>query len=80
MSAGRPTRRTGIWDGVPVVVGHLVEQVVADDADVVDQHGRRAQLAGHPADRGLDLLGVGHVRAHRQRLTPAAATLSTVDL
>jgi hypothetical protein len=54
-------------DRVPVVVGHLEQQVVADHAGVVHQHGGLAQLGGHPLDRGQDLGAVAHVGAHRER-------------
>src|SRR5690348_6774062 len=52
---------------VPVVVGHLEQQVVADHAGVVHQHGRLAQFGGHPLDRGPDLVAVAHVGTHRER-------------
>ena len=51
---------------VPVDGGHLEEQVVADDAGVVDQDGRLAQLGGDSLDRGLDRLLVGDVDADRE--------------
>ena len=57
-------------DGVPVVVAHLEQQVVAGDAGVVDQHGGRAELGGHPLDGGRDLLGVRHVGADGERADP----------
>ena len=50
-----------VHDGVPVGLGHLEDQVVADDARVVDEHDGRAELVGHPGDAGLDLRGVGDV-------------------
>src|SRR6201996_8653857 len=50
-----------VQHGVPVVVGHLEQQVVAEQAGVVDQHGGGAQLAGRPADRRLDLVGLADV-------------------
>jgi hypothetical protein len=41
-------------DQVPVVVGHLEQQVVAGDAGVVDQDVDAAELLDDPVDRGLD--------------------------
>jgi len=49
-----------IEDGVPVVVGHLEQEVVADDTGVVDQHRRRAQLIGDSDHRRRHLFRVGH--------------------
>jgi hypothetical protein len=54
-------------DGVPLVVGHLEEQVVADDAGVVHQYRRRSELVGDPGDRRRHLLGVGDVGPRAQR-------------
>ena len=48
---------------VPVVVGHLEQQVVAEHAGVVDQHRGRAELGHDLVDRGLDLVGLAHVGA-----------------
>jgi hypothetical protein len=52
---------------VPVVLGHLEEQVVAEHARVVDQHGGRAELGGDLRDRGLDLIGLADVGAGGDR-------------
>ena len=38
-------------DCVPVVLGHLEQQVVAGDPGVVDEHGRAAQPLGQPRHR-----------------------------
>src|SRR6266540_1502891 len=51
---------------VPVLVGHLEQQVVPGDPGVVDQYGRRPQLGGDAFHRGVDRLGVAHVRADRE--------------
>ena len=67
-----------VHHGVPVVLGHLEDQVVADDAGVVDEHDRRPELVGDPGDAGLDLRGIRDVDAHadgaghRRRGSPAA--------
>jgi len=50
---------------VPVVLGHLEQQVVPDDPGVVDQDHRRAEFRGDLAHRGRHLFGVAHVGAHR---------------
>jgi hypothetical protein len=50
-------------DGVPVGVAHLEQQVVAGDAGVVHQHGRRAERVGDLRDGGLHRVGVADVRA-----------------
>src|SRR4051794_14920425 len=47
--------------GVPVVVGHLEEHVVADDPGVVDQHRGAAEPVGDALHGGGDLLAVGDV-------------------
>ena len=49
--------------GVPVVDGHLVQHVVADDAGVVHQDGGCAELRGDPVDSRSHLGLIGHVRA-----------------
>ena len=54
-------------DRVPVVVGHLEQQVVAQDAGVVDQHDRRAELVGDPGHGGVD-----RRRGRRRRRRPRA--------
>ena len=51
-----------VHDRVPVGLGHLEQQVVAGDAGVVDQHGRRAELGGDP---------------RRRRPRPASASLTS---
>ena len=43
-----------VHDQVPVRDRHLKEQVVTDDACVIDHHDRRAQFVGGPGNRGLD--------------------------
>src|SRR5262249_24082538 len=48
-------------DRLPVVVGHLEQEVVADHAGVVHQHGRLAQVRGHPVDGRFYLGPVAHV-------------------
>ena len=52
---------------VPVVLGHLEQQVVADDPGVVDQDRGRAEFGGDLADRGLHLVGLADVGAHGDR-------------
>jgi hypothetical protein len=49
-------------DGVPVVVGHPVDEVVADDPGAGDQHVEPAALLDRARDRRLDRGAVGHVR------------------
>src|SRR5216684_1413800 len=62
-------------DRVPVVVGHLEQQVVADHPRVVHQHGRLAKLLGHPLDRPRDLVALAHVGAHRERAATGVGDL-----
>jgi hypothetical protein len=50
-------------DQVPVLVGHLEQQVVAGDAGVVDQDVDAAELLDDPGDRGVDRGGVADVGA-----------------
>ena len=57
---------------------HLEEQVVAGDAGVVDQDGRRAELGGDALDGGLDRVGVGDVGADRERPAAGGVDASTV--
>ena len=52
---------------VPVVLGHLEEQVVAEHARIIDQYHGRAELRGDLRDRRLDLVRLAHVRAHGER-------------
>ena len=60
-------------DGVPVVLGHLEQQVVADDAGVVDEDVKAAELGDGAVHRGLDLVGDGHVGADADRGSTFAA-------
>src|SRR5215213_2646855 len=46
-------------DQVPVLLGHLEEQVVASDPRVVDEDVDPAQLSDDPLDRGVDRRRVG---------------------
>ena len=54
--------------GLPVVGAHLEDQVVPDDAGVVDQHGDRPELAAGSLDGGRRGVLVGDVRADRDGL------------
>ena len=58
-----------VHDGVPVVGAHLEEHVVADDAGVVDEHRRGAELGGDALDGGL------HLPASSETSTPTARPL-----
>ena len=44
-------------DRVPILVGHLVDQIVADDPGIVDQHIERAEPQHDLLDHRLDLGG-----------------------
>ena len=65
------TAQVDAHDQVPVLVGHLEQQVVAGDAGVVDQHVDPAELVDDPRDRGLDGLGVADVGADADGLRVA---------
>ena len=60
----------------PVVDAHLEQQVVAQDARVVDEDGGGAQFVGDALDSGLDARLVGHVTADGERV--AAVSLDGV--
>ncbi len=62
---------------VPVVGRHLEQQVVAQDAGVVDEDGRRAELVGNAGDGALDALLVGDIAADGQGV--AAGGLDGLD-
>ena len=47
--------------GVPVVVAHLVDEVVADDPGAGDEDVQAAELLDRARDGGLDLLARGDV-------------------
>jgi len=55
-------------DGVPIVVGHLVDQVVAGDAGIVDQDIERAEPPRDLFDHGFDLGDLGHIDLEPDRL------------
>jgi hypothetical protein len=65
-------------DGVPVVHRHLEQHVVADDAGVVHQERRGAELGGDPLDGRGDLLLVRDVAPTAMACPPAAVISSTV--
>ena len=60
---------------VPVVVGHLEQQVVPQHAGVVDEHGRRAEIGHDAVDRRRDRLRIRHVRSDRDRATAGGVDL-----
>src|SRR5690606_32319189 len=65
---GRPAHQEGaaqvhVHHGVPVLLGHLEQEVVPDDAGVVDQDHRRAEPLGDGGDGRGHLVGVGDVGA-----------------
>src|SRR3982750_3780480 len=47
-------------DPIPLVVGHLEQQVVARDAGYGNQNVEAAQLLGGARRRGFHLLAIGH--------------------
>ena len=51
-------------DGVPVLVAHLEEHVVADDPGARDEDVERAAVRDRGLDRGLDVLALRHVAAN----------------
>src|SRR6185436_8987302 len=59
-----------VHDGIPVLDRHLEDQVVADDAGVVDQDGRGAELDRDTFDGGLDLGGHADVDSHANGTAP----------
>ncbi len=64
--------------GIPVVFRHLEEQVVAQDARVVDQDGRRAELVGDlRSTAAVTCLGVGDIRADTDRLAARLAMMAS---
>jgi hypothetical protein len=66
LNRNAPRRWTG-HDRLPVVLGHLEQQVVAQHAGVVDQHGGAPSSATDPLGRGRDLGRVGDVGADGER-------------
>ena len=63
-------------DGVPVVLGHLEQQVVPGDPGVVDQHAERAELLGDPVDGGGDLPASATFAAEPERPAPGRSAIS----
>ena len=53
-----------VHDGVPVLDRHLEDQVVADDAGIVDQDGRGTKLHRDSFHGSLDLIGLADVDTH----------------
>jgi hypothetical protein len=62
-------------DPVPVVGGHPEQQAVADDAGVVDQHGRLTELVRDPLDGGPHAGLVGDVDTDSQGPSPGGLDL-----
>jgi hypothetical protein len=52
---------------IPVILRHLEQQVVPQNASVVDQHDRRSQFRRHLVDRSLYLVVLADVGTHRHR-------------
>jgi hypothetical protein len=59
-------------DRVPIVVGHLVDQIVAGDAGVVDEDVERAEAQRDLLDQALDFVGDGDIGLEAERLDPIA--------
>jgi hypothetical protein len=57
--------------GVPVILGHLEQQVVASDASVVDQHMQPTQVFEHTGDRLIDRRSICHIATHADGLCRA---------
>ena len=55
-------------DRVPVIVGHLVQQVVADDPRARHQHVDAAEFLDRAVDHRLHRLALGDVACDRQAL------------
>jgi hypothetical protein len=53
-----------VHDGIPVLQRHLEDQIIADDAGVVDQDGRGAELKRDLFHGSLDPLGRADVDCH----------------
>jgi hypothetical protein len=52
----------GVEDGLPVLVLHPHQQLVAGDAGVVDEDRDRAEFLARPLDQGVSTAaGIGHV-------------------
>jgi hypothetical protein len=68
--------QVGLDDRIPVLVLHAHQQVVAGDAGIVDQDGRRAELLDH----GLPTLhrgGIGDVQHHARALDAGLPQVGT---
>src|SRR5438067_1280641 len=65
----------GVDHHVPIVVGHLVHQVVAEDAGAGHQDVDVFALVGRGPEERLDGGAIGHVAGDRQRAAAAAADL-----
>jgi hypothetical protein len=59
-------------DRIPIVLAHLVDEVVAGDAGIVDEDVDRAEPQGHLLDHALDLVGDGDIGLDADRLDPRA--------
>src|SRR4029077_19431260 len=57
--------QVGVDHGAPILVGETHDQVVPDDARVVDKDRDRADVALHGAYQLRRALGGGHVALHR---------------
>jgi hypothetical protein len=64
-------------DQVPVIVGHLEQQVVAGDPRIVHEHRRRAHVRGDAVDGRLHGHGVADIGSESQR--PPSRTRDALD-
>lgn len=68
-------------DGVPLLVGHLVDHAVPREARIVDDDVNFAfSEFGRFGDQGIDVLGIEHVSCHYKRIASGVIDLSSYGI
>ena len=76
LAAQKRALQVHVHHDVPVVLGHLEEQVVPQHAGVVHQDLQAAQFSDHPGNGRIDLVGLAHVGTDADRATPGSIDLA----